>query len=169
MRGTNIVLGTRPGATVLATHPTLSGTDGPMPVISVMDAGEGRSMAMTIDNSWRWNFDHVSDGGNSRPYTSFFNSAIRWLIRDPELNLIQVEIPEEMYQPAANRRGDDPRLRSRLQPGVRGRQAPFDCNAATWIDWPRTTAKWCTKTSSRRTTAVVTSSTTRSKTRAPTR
>ncbi len=99
MRGTNIVLGARDGATVLATHPTLRGEDGAMPVIAVSDMGEGRSMALTVDSTWRWSFDHVGEGGSSRPYSSFFNSAIRWLIRDPELNLIQVTLPEGVYAP----------------------------------------------------------------------
>ena len=100
--GTNIVLGPRPGATVLATHPDLRAGDGGMPVLAIMEPGEGRTMAMTFDGAWRWNYEWVLSGGSSRPYTSFWNSLIRWLIRDPALNLVQVDIATEVVQP-----GDD--------------------------------------------------------------
>jgi hypothetical protein len=66
-----------------------------------MNYGDGRSLALTVDGSWRWNYEAVLDGGNSRPYSSFWNSAIRWLIRDPALNLIQVEIQETRVKPAS--------------------------------------------------------------------
>ncbi len=99
MRGTNVVLEAREGAVVLATHPRLQAGEAPMPVLAVSDVEEGRSMAMTFDSSWRWNYEHVERGGSSGPYTSFWNSAIRWLIRDPELNLVQVEVPREIYAP----------------------------------------------------------------------
>ena len=99
MPGTNIVAEAFSDATVLATHPNLRAGGDPMPVLAVRSVGEGRSMAMTFDGSWKWNFSHVVDGGSSRPYTSFWNSAIRWLIRDPALNLVQVEIAKEVYSP----------------------------------------------------------------------
>ena len=99
LRGTNRVLAPREGAVVLAEHPSLTAGDEPMPVITVADIGEGRSMAVTYDSSWRWNFEHVSRGGASGPYTGFWNSAIRWLIRDPALNLVDVELSEEVIGP----------------------------------------------------------------------
>jgi len=100
MRGTNIVQGPADGATVLATHPTLLGADGAaMPVVAVADRGEGRTMAMTIDDAWRWAFESVGDGASSQPYARFFSGAMRWLIRDPELNLVRVEIPEDEFAP----------------------------------------------------------------------
>lgn len=99
LRGTNRVLAPREGAVVLAEHPSLEAGEGGMPVITVADIGAGRSMAVTYDSSWRWNFEHVSRGGASGPYTGFWNSAIRWLIRDPALNLVDVELSEEVVSP----------------------------------------------------------------------
>ena len=101
MRGTNRVLEPRDDAVVLATHPTLTAGADPMPVVAVREVGDGRSMAVTYDSSWRWNFENVSRGGAATPYTSFWNSAIRWLIRDPELNLVDVELPAEVVEPGA--------------------------------------------------------------------
>jgi hypothetical protein len=56
-------------------------------------------MAMTFDGSWLWNYEHVLEEGSSRAYAGFWNSAMRWLIRDPALNLVQIEITEEIVQP----------------------------------------------------------------------
>ena len=101
MPGTNIVGRARPGAVVLATHPTRRAGNEPMPVLAISDQGKGRSMAMTYDGSWRWNFDWILDGGSSRPYASFWNSAIRWLIRDPALNLLQIDIGQTVVPPGS--------------------------------------------------------------------
>ncbi|AWV89090.1 glutamine amidotransferase [Bradymonas sediminis] len=101
MRGSNIVTGAKPGATVLATHPTLRAGGEPMPVITVSEVGKGRSMAITSDSTWRWAFEQVDRGGVGREYQVFWNSAIRWLIQDPELKLIRVEVPENIYPPGS--------------------------------------------------------------------
>lgn len=99
LHGSNLVQAARPGSTVLLTHPALRAGEAPMPVLTVGELGEGRTMAFTSDSSWLWSFEGVRDGGTSRPYTSFWNSAIRWLIRDPELKLIQVETPQQHVAP----------------------------------------------------------------------
>jgi uncharacterized membrane protein len=99
LEGTNVVLAARPGATVLLTHPTLRSSGEPLPVLSVVEVGDGRSLALTSDASWRWSFGSVGRGGTSRGYTTFWNSAIRWLIQDPELRLIQVEAPQAPVVP----------------------------------------------------------------------
>ncbi len=99
LRGTNVVLGPTEGATVLLEHPRLRAPQGPMPVLAVAERGEGRAMALTVDDAWRWSFDAVAGGGTSRAFTTFWNGAIRWLIRDPELNLVQVDVPEPVYRP----------------------------------------------------------------------
>lgn len=105
MRGTNRVGAARGGAVVLAEHPSLEADGEPMPVITISDIGEGRSMAVTYDSSWRWNFEHVNRGGVAGPYTAFWNSAIRWLIRDPALNLIDVELASEVVAPSETMSG----------------------------------------------------------------
>jgi hypothetical protein len=108
LAGTNLVGAPVAGATVLAQHPVLRAGGQPMPVMVVAERQAGRSMAITADSLWRWSFDHVGQGGSSRPYTAFWNAAIRWLIRDPELNLVQVHIPELSVAPG-----------ERVQPSVR--------------------------------------------------
>lgn len=98
LHGTNLVGDPKPGAVVLATHPRQRTSKGPMPVLAIQDQDKGRSMAFTVDSTWRWNYEWVLGGGSSRPYTSFWNSAIRWLIRDPALNLLQLDIGQSVVQ-----------------------------------------------------------------------
>lgn len=99
--GTNIVLGARPQATTLLTHPTLKVGGQPMPVLSIWERGKGRALALTVDASWRWGFTRVAEGGTPREYQMFWNNAIRWLIRDPELRLIKIEVPQDTWSPDA--------------------------------------------------------------------
>lgn len=100
--GTNLVLEAKSDATVLATHPRLSADRKPMPVIAVSDKGEGRVMAITTDSTWRWGFENLAQGGTPREYQVFWNNAMRWLIKDPELKLLRVELARDRFSP-----GDD--------------------------------------------------------------
>lgn len=103
LEGVNVVRGARPGAAVLATHPTLRTPGGaPMPVISAWDYGDGRSLAVTTDSLWRWGF--VAAGqpeGDGRHYLELWDNAIRWLIQDPELRYLRVESDRVDYEPGA--------------------------------------------------------------------
>lgn len=98
MQGTNVVGEAKPGAIVLAEHPNVRAGRSLMPIIAIQDQDKGRSMALTVDSLWRWAYDQVLDGGSSRAYSSFWNSAIRWLIRDPALSLIQLNIGQSVVQ-----------------------------------------------------------------------
>lgn len=78
-----------PGATALVTSGELK--DGARPVISVVDVGEGRSMAIATDTMWRWRLSSLRDGGAAqRAYHRFWSNALRWLVRDPEHSRVQV-------------------------------------------------------------------------------
>jgi hypothetical protein len=67
-----------------------------MPVIAVAERGEGRVLAVTSDSTWRWGFEHIGRGGTQREYQHFWNSAIRWLIQDPELKLVRLELHDDV-------------------------------------------------------------------------
>lgn len=106
LRGTNVVRGAKSDATVLAEHPTITRGGEPMPVLTVSEKGDGRVMALTSDSTWRWGFSHVGRGGTPREYQVFWNSAMRWLIKDPELKLLRVNIPEETVPPGESIRAN---------------------------------------------------------------
>ncbi|MBM3459862.1 MAG: hypothetical protein FJX77_15180 [Armatimonadetes bacterium] len=44
----------KPGATVLAQHPTLRGTDGKVPLMALQQVGEGNSFMTMVDSTWQW-------------------------------------------------------------------------------------------------------------------
>src|SRR5690606_4952365 len=67
LHGTNVVEEARDGAVVLATHPSRQTGGEPMPVVTVANVGQGRSMAVTADSTWRWAFEGVATGGASSP------------------------------------------------------------------------------------------------------
>lgn len=99
LQGSNIVAQARKGATVLATHPTLKVRGGAMPVLTIQEVGQGRSMALTSDSLWRWALQRVGQGGTPREYQLFWSNAIRWLIKDPELKLVKLEVAENTWAP----------------------------------------------------------------------
>jgi len=46
----------KPGAAVLATHPTRRGADGPIPLMAEQQVGEGTSFMSLVDSTWQWRF-----------------------------------------------------------------------------------------------------------------
>jgi uncharacterized membrane protein len=99
LEGVNLVPGLVSGATALAVHPQLRVRGGAMPVISVIEVGKGRAFALATDTAWHW---AMGDSGKSeafQPYPTFWNNVIRWLIRDPELELVRVVPEAESFHP----------------------------------------------------------------------
>ncbi len=85
MDGLNLSRGLAKDAAALAVHPTLRTESGaPMPVIAVSEVGEGRSMALAVDASWRWSFSEAAVGRGNQAYLRFWKNALRWLVADPE-------------------------------------------------------------------------------------
>lgn len=109
--GMNLSAGARPNATVLATHPYLRARSGkPMPVIAVGEYGQGRSLALLTDTTWRWGITAAGrDGDDGRAYHHFWENSVRWLIRDPEFEYLHVESDAAAYGP-----GEAPRITARL-------------------------------------------------------
>jgi len=90
LEGMNAVGRVPPDTAVLLEHPTARGPDGkPAPLVAVREIGKGRSLAVTTDSLWRWNFVAAGDG-TATPYYDFWRKAIRWMIKDPELALLRL-------------------------------------------------------------------------------
>src|SRR5207237_8076325 len=98
LEGINRVLRLRPGASALLVHPTLKGEDGkPAPVLAVSDVGKGRALALLTDTGWHWGFGAAGAGDDGRAFQRFWESAIRWLVRDPALTLLRVDLDRVEY------------------------------------------------------------------------
>ena len=107
LEGINRVARLKPGASALLVHPSLRTEAGEQaPVLAVTDAGKGRTLALLTDTSWHWGFLAAGTGDDGRTFQRFWESAIRWLVRDPALTLLRVELDRVEYrrgQPAAAR------------------------------------------------------------------
>jgi uncharacterized membrane protein len=107
LEGLNRVPRAKPNATTLLTHPTLKGADGkPAPVLVAGETGKGRSLALLTDSAWHWGFLAAGEGDDGRAFQRFWENAIRWLVRDPALMLLHIELDRLEYgrnQPVAAR------------------------------------------------------------------
>jgi hypothetical protein len=98
MDGTNLTLGAHEDAAVLLAHPTAVGPDGaPLPILAVREVGKGRTMALTVDASWRWSFSEAAEGRGNQAYLRFWKNAFRWLMDDPTAARVTVDTPRENY------------------------------------------------------------------------
>ena len=99
LEGINRVPRARAGATTLLAHPTLKGGDGkPAPVLVAGDAGKGRALALLTDSGWHWGFLAAGEGDDGRAFQRFWENAIRWLVRDPALTLLRLELDRLEYR-----------------------------------------------------------------------
>jgi hypothetical protein len=94
--GANRVVGMAPTAVSLLEHPSETDTTGaPLPVLGVMEAGEGRVMGLTIDGSWRWGLSEAAKGRGTETFGKFWKGAFRWLMGDPSSARVVVETAKE--------------------------------------------------------------------------
>jgi len=84
MDGTNRTLGLADESAALLVHPGLTEGGQPLPVLAVREVGEGRSLALTVDASWRWSFSEAASGRGNQAYLRFWKNALRWLVADPD-------------------------------------------------------------------------------------
>ncbi len=119
----------------LVIHPTVkTGAGEAMPVIAINEPGRGRSAVIASDSLWRWKLPMIGQGGDGEQYNKLLNNLVRWLVRDPEFELVRVtssksvrSLGERMelevrvytpdYRPAVNQ-SVSLRILRRLQPGT---------------------------------------------------
>jgi uncharacterized membrane protein len=94
-------LGPGQGASVLVEAPTVQADGRPAPLVAIRQIGAGRTLAVTTDASWRWGFQAAEAGQGDRAYQRFWNSALRWLAKDPSLAPLQVEPDAPAVEPGA--------------------------------------------------------------------
>ncbi|HEY2899082.1 MAG TPA: glutamine amidotransferase, partial [Polyangia bacterium] len=99
LEGINRVPRARAGATTLLVHPTLRADGGkPAPVLVAGEAGKGRALALLTDTSWHWGFLAAGEGDDGRSFQRFWDNAIRWLVRDPALTLLRIDLDRVEYR-----------------------------------------------------------------------
>jgi uncharacterized membrane protein len=77
----------KPAALVLVTHPTQTGSDGPIPLMLYQFVGSGKAMLNAVDDTWRWRF-RVGD----KYFGRYWIQTIRFLARSKLLGQRQAEV-----------------------------------------------------------------------------
>jgi len=95
MRGLNWLLRAKTGGLVLAESPEQRNEYGPMPFIVTGEFGSGRSLLVASDNLWKWGLPNAGAGGDSAAYRDFWTRALKWLVHDPDMELVRLAIPPE--------------------------------------------------------------------------
>ncbi len=81
---------TRPGATVLASHPSQTTEDGkPLPVAAVRPFGRGKVMLISTDSSWRWKLGAAADPDAAGFYARFWTRAVQYLTGGLDLSKVK--------------------------------------------------------------------------------
>ncbi len=99
--GLNLTLpvGGAGGVRVLLEAPSVLVNGAPAAVVAVREVGAGRTLAVTTDGSWYWGFVAAEEGQGNRAYQRFWNNALRWLVRDPDLTPLQVQPDRPAVEP----------------------------------------------------------------------
>lgn len=99
LEGINRVARLRPGASALLVHPGHKTADGkPAPVVAVGESGKGRTLALMTDSAWHWGLPAAGAGEDGRAFQRFWEGAINWLVHDPALTLLRLELDRVEYQ-----------------------------------------------------------------------
>ncbi|HSC89735.1 MAG TPA: glutamine amidotransferase [Polyangiaceae bacterium] len=101
LEGANRVGPARPGAFVLWEHPgvevTGAGRSGPMPLLSLGESGDGRSIALGIDGSHLLRFGELGARASGRGHTALWEGLLGWLMRDPRYEAAQLRGPSPCF------------------------------------------------------------------------
>lgn len=99
LEGLNQVQRLRPGTVPLLVHPTLRIDGGkPAPILAVAEPGKGRTLSLMTDTAWHWGIVAAGEGDDGRAFQRFWDNAIRWLVRDPALTLLHVDLDRAEYR-----------------------------------------------------------------------
>jgi hypothetical protein len=84
LSGCVALAGAKPGAEILAVHPTEKINGAPAIVLAVQQYGKGRTAAFAADTTWHWNL-FLRELGKKSPYNQFWAQMVRWLASDENL------------------------------------------------------------------------------------
>ena len=95
MQGANTIGAIRPGSIVLWEHPERRAGETPMPVLSLGEAGDGRSIALAVDGTHLLEWSDLSERGAGRAYSALWEGLVGWLMRDPRYESARLELTHE--------------------------------------------------------------------------
>jgi hypothetical protein len=63
-----------------------------MPILALMEAGDGRSVALGIDGTYRLVFSALGATVEGRAYAALYDGLLGWLMRDPRYESARIEL-----------------------------------------------------------------------------
>jgi uncharacterized membrane protein len=116
MPGTNTLGAARQGAIVLWQHPRTRLADGKeaMPVLALGEAGDGRSIALGVDGTWKLAWSELAADIAGRSYGALWEGLLGWLMRDPRYESARIDVVGDCHA------GEPVTLRLTRLPGTRG-------------------------------------------------
>jgi len=66
----------------------------PWPILIVSNYGKGRVLTLATDYSWKWYMGMVAKGKGNHAYLRLVDRMVRWLTKDPNLDPVQITLPE---------------------------------------------------------------------------
>jgi len=95
MQGMNTIGALRPGSIVLWEHPERRSGGSSMPVLSLGESGDGRSIALAVDGTHLLEWSELSERGAGRAYSALWEGLVGWLMRDPRYESARLELIHE--------------------------------------------------------------------------
>ncbi|HYJ11090.1 MAG TPA: glutamine amidotransferase [Polyangiaceae bacterium] len=95
MQGMNTIGALRPGSIVLWEHPERRAGGGAMPVLSLGESGDGRSIALAVDGTHLLEWSEISEQGAGRAYSALWEGLVGWLMRDPRYESARLELTND--------------------------------------------------------------------------
>ncbi|MBN2802978.1 MAG: VWA domain-containing protein [Deltaproteobacteria bacterium] len=89
--------GLNDNAVKLLEHPYVKSNSKKAPLLAVTEREDGRIIALTTDSLWRWRFVGPVNGGDGNFYTEFIKRSFKWLVKDPELERLKLQIETGDY------------------------------------------------------------------------
>lgn len=114
MHGVNLLGAPRPGSIVLWEHPRLRAGAAPMPVLALGEAGDGRAIALAVDDTHQLAFSEFAEKAAGRGYGALWDGLVGWLMRDPRFEAARIELADPCIA------GEPALLRVTRLPGMEG-------------------------------------------------
>jgi len=106
-----------------ADGPAGRGRGGFWPVLTIGTHGKGRTLVLATDDSWKWYMGMVAKEKDHYAYLRLVERMVRWLTRDPGLDVVQIALPEK--RGAVGKRSSSGERRHRGSPGKAERSLSF--------------------------------------------
>ncbi len=94
--GTNRVGKAKPNAFVAWEHPQLKASQeqgaAPMPLLILGEAGDGRSIALTLDDTHKLGAGELGEASAGQAHAALWQGLLGWLMRDPRYENTQAEL-----------------------------------------------------------------------------